>query len=197
MQRRCTASDAPSLPSSPLLLHRAAVRQNRRHAARKTSPTHVPFACAHVPLLVWRRPRACMCAMAYLGAPVRSCPPSPPARSPAPQVRNGNSSRFGKWIEVQFDASGFITASRITSYLLEKSRVVEHGEGERTCSLHILFIETSLYSLAFQFICSQRTHAGSDETRQGRRGSRAWHAPLRRHAQSEQKMAAQILLLKN
>lgn len=45
----------------------------------------------------------------------------------AKTVRNGNSSRFGKWVEVQFDASGFITASRATSYLLEKSRVAEHG----------------------------------------------------------------------
>ena len=45
----------------------------------------------------------------------------------AKTVRNGNSSRFGKWVEVQFDASGFITASRATSYLLEKSRVTEHG----------------------------------------------------------------------
>ena len=43
------------------------------------------------------------------------------------QVRNGNSSRFGKWVEVQFDVGGFITASRVTSYLLEKSRVTEHG----------------------------------------------------------------------
>ena len=45
----------------------------------------------------------------------------------AKTVRNGNSSRFGKWVEVQFDACGFITASRVTSYLLEKSRVTEHG----------------------------------------------------------------------
>ena len=52
----------------------------------------------------------------------------------AKTVRNGNSSRFGKWIEVQFDASGFITSSRVTSYLLEKSRVTEanHSAGERT-----------------------------------------------------------------
>ena len=48
----------------------------------------------------------------------------------AKTVRNGNSSRFGKWIEVQFDASGFITSSRVTSYLLEKVRVTEHADGE-------------------------------------------------------------------
>jgi myosin heavy subunit len=55
----------------------------------------------------------------------------------AKTVRNGNSSRFGKWIEVQFDAAGSITASKITSYLLEKSRVTEHGPGER--SYHSLY----------------------------------------------------------
>jgi len=55
----------------------------------------------------------------------------------AKTVRNGNSSRFGKWVEVQFDASGFITASRVTSYLLEKSRVTEHGMDERT--YHVLY----------------------------------------------------------
>eukprot|EP00325_Prymnesiales_sp_UTEX-LB-985_P031004 CAMPEP_0174738262 /NCGR_PEP_ID=MMETSP1094-20130205/69638_1 /TAXON_ID=156173 /ORGANISM="Chrysochromulina brevifilum, Strain UTEX LB 985" /LENGTH=388 /DNA_ID=CAMNT_0015941631 /DNA_START=76 /DNA_END=1239 /DNA_ORIENTATION=+ len=55
----------------------------------------------------------------------------------AKTVRNGNSSRFGKWVEIQFDASGFITASRATSYLLEKSRVTERGKGERT--YHVLY----------------------------------------------------------
>jgi myosin-5 len=55
----------------------------------------------------------------------------------AKTVRNGNSSRFGKWTEIQLDASGFIAASRITSYLLEKSRVAEHGKGER--NYHVLY----------------------------------------------------------
>ena len=55
----------------------------------------------------------------------------------AKTVRNGNSSRFGKWTEIQLDASGFIAASRITSYLLEKSRVAEHAAGER--NYHVLY----------------------------------------------------------
>ena len=73
----------------------------------------------------------------YIESCIMEANPLLEALGNAKTVRNGNSSRFGKWIEVQFDASGFITASRITSYLLEKSRVVEHGAGERT--YHVLY----------------------------------------------------------
>ncbi|CAH9146684.1 unnamed protein product [Cuscuta epithymum] len=46
-------------------------------------------------------------------------------------VRNDNSSRFGKFVEIQFDASGRISGAAIRTYLLERSRVVQITESER------------------------------------------------------------------
>jgi myosin heavy subunit len=49
-------------------------------------------------------------------------------------VRNNNSSRFGKWIEITLEARGKsldITGSTNTTYLLEKSRVVGQAANER------------------------------------------------------------------
>ncbi|CAK9106539.1 Myosin-I heavy chain (Class VII unconventional myosin) (DdMVII) (DdM7) [Durusdinium trenchii] len=54
----------------------------------------------------------------------------------AQTVRNNNSSRFGKWIEVQFGSQRIVGAT-ITSYLLEKSRIVKHSAGER--NYHIFY----------------------------------------------------------
>jgi len=47
-------------------------------------------------------------------------------------MRNSNSSRFGKYNRVFFDDSGTLVDAGITTYLLESSRVVVHGVGERT-----------------------------------------------------------------
>eukprot|EP01012_Entosiphon_sulcatum_P005443 TRINITY_DN12412_c0_g1_i1.p1 TRINITY_DN12412_c0_g1~~TRINITY_DN12412_c0_g1_i1.p1 ORF type:complete len:1247 (-),score=285.50 TRINITY_DN12412_c0_g1_i1:61-3801(-) len=49
----------------------------------------------------------------------------------AKTVRNDNSSRFGKFLQVQFDAEGFVIGAFTINYLLEKSRVVTAGPGER------------------------------------------------------------------
>ncbi|RZB41760.1 myosin-1-like [Glycine soja] len=55
----------------------------------------------------------------------------------AKTLRNDNSSRFGKLIEIHFSETGKISGANIQTFLLEKSRVVQCNEGER--SYHIFY----------------------------------------------------------
>ncbi|KAL6534061.1 hypothetical protein OROHE_013894 [Orobanche hederae] len=67
-------------------------------------------------------------------------------------VRNDNSSRFGKFVEIQFDTNGRISGAAIRTYLLERSRVVQITDPER--NYHCFYQLCACGSVLYKMICS-------------------------------------------
>jgi len=58
-------------------------------------------------------------------------------------IRNDNSSRFGKYIDIRFSPSGKLTGASIETYLLEKVRLIHPGENERNYHIFYQFLSSA------------------------------------------------------
>lgn len=64
-------------------------------------------------------------------------------------IRNDNSSRFGKFIELLFDKQGRLLGAAIETYLLEKVRIPTQSENER--NFHLFY---QVRACACDCVCS-------------------------------------------
>lgn len=58
-------------------------------------------------------------------------------------IRNDNSSRFGKYIDVTFSGMGKVSGASIETYLLEKVRLIHPGTGERNYHVFYQFLASA------------------------------------------------------
>ncbi|KAL3866223.1 hypothetical protein ACJMK2_043545 [Sinanodonta woodiana] len=71
----------------------------------------------------------------------------------AATLMNGNSSRFGKFIELSYSTNGALLGAKIDDYIVEKSRVVHRSMGEKNFHVfYALFAGMSHEKLLYYFL---------------------------------------------
>ena len=66
-------------------------------------------------------------------------------------IRNDNSSRFGKFIELGFSYEGVLLGARVNTYLLEKVRTKSHSMGERNYHIFYQLLRASSLEMKHKF----------------------------------------------
>ncbi|KAI0226608.1 class II myosin [Massospora cicadina] len=72
----------------------------------------------------------------------------------AQTIRNNNSSRFGKFIRIEFSSGGQIAGANIEKYLFEKSRVTHQSQKERNYHIFYQFVKGAPKETLDQFLIS-------------------------------------------